>query len=331
MVKEFDSLSVRPFQIMCIICRMGSDGSDAYCFEKRLDEILARTRKAPRRPLTLRCNVDSLYAYQNPGRAYDTPEGRLFNEKRDLDIIQRLGMVPGATRPAREIFFRVFKEIPTCAGICGYDHAASEVWRGCNLAHSGNYERGHAEGLDAIIAPRSEEEMARVKKESCAAMYKAEVLQIRPHHLLCMSCFHGGKEELGPIDEDNLFEAIDIIQRKPETPIELIAGPCMICPPCPSYDTKANLCISGSGMSLRDQKKDLDTLQLLGMSYGDMLPARELFRRLFKRIHSTRQVCVYKDGILRAPEWRICGEPEGREVYIKARAAGLGVDGVKPD
>ena len=28
-----------------------------------------------------------------PGRGDDTPEGELFNEKRDLDILQRLGQI----------------------------------------------------------------------------------------------------------------------------------------------------------------------------------------------------------------------------------------------
>ena len=40
----------------------------------------------PKQPLTLRCNVDTVYRYQNPGHAEDTGEGELFNAKRDLDI-----------------------------------------------------------------------------------------------------------------------------------------------------------------------------------------------------------------------------------------------------
>ena len=82
-------------------------------------------------------------------------------------------------------------------------------------------------------------------------------------------------------------------------------------------------------MALRDQKKDLDVLQLLDLTYGDVLPARELLGRLYANVHSTRQVCGYKDGILRAPEWRICSEPEGALRYDKGRAARIGVHGVK--
>jgi hypothetical protein len=34
-------------------------------------------------------------------------------------------------------------------------------------------------------------------------------------------------------------------------------------------------------MALRDQKKDLDVLQKLGLKYGDTLPARRLLKRLY--------------------------------------------------
>ena len=111
-MKEFGSLDVRPYQLMCVICRLGAKRGDRYYFMQRLNTIRDIAAKEPWRPVTLRCNVDSLYRYQNVGREYDTPEGRLFNEKRDLDILQKLGMTPGATRPVITLFSRVVKEIP---------------------------------------------------------------------------------------------------------------------------------------------------------------------------------------------------------------------------
>ena len=215
MVKEFGSLDVRPYQLMCVICRLGAKRGDRYYFTERLDNIRRIAATEPWRPVTLRCNVDSLYRYQNVGREYDTPEGRLFNEKRDLDILQKLGMTPGATRPVITLFSRVFKEIPACAGICGFGMGDSAVWRGCRLADSGNYERGHAKGLDAVIPPRKATEKARAKRSSYVEIKRADRLRIRPHHLMCMACFHGGKESILPIEEDNLCEAIEAIYRNP--------------------------------------------------------------------------------------------------------------------
>ena len=328
MPSESVAVQVRPYQLMCIVCRLGSEGGDPYAHEDRLDEILSAVREDRNLPVALCCNVDTVYSYQNPGRDYDTPEGELFNDKRDLDVIHALGLVPGSTRPALEMFNRLFRDIPTCRGICGYDEVTSEEWRGCPLAHSGNYERGHALGVGAVIPPREPAEKARVKEQSCEEMYAGDLLEIRPHHLMCMSCFHGGRDTIEPILEDNLFEAIDIIQKDPEIPVKFVPGPCMICPPCGKYQASTNWCIGGIGSGLRDQKKDLDVLQLLGMTFGDVLPAREAYQRLYDKVHSTRQICGFNDGIVRGPEWTICGGPEGAPNYAKARAAGLGVVGI---
>ncbi|UCH36621.1 MAG: hypothetical protein JSV65_09780 [Armatimonadota bacterium] len=328
---EFGSLDIRPYQLLCCICRAGAEAGEKYYFAERLDEIAAAVRAQPSLPLTLRCTVNSAYSYQNPGRAYDTPEGDLFNDKRDLDILHLLGLAPGDTRPAWDLFNGVFAVISTCTGICGYAEVTSETWQGCRLARSGNYERGHARGAEAIIPLREASEKARVKDASAAAMYEARALRVRPHHLMCMTCFHGGRDALEPIAEDNLFEAIDACRRDPQMPITLVSGPCDICPPCSDYDAQRNWCAGRIGMALRDEKKDLDLLQLLGLKYGDTLPARELLQRLYDMVCSTRQICGYGDGVVRSTEWSICRGPEGSPEYVKGRAAGLGVNGVAVD
>jgi len=323
-MQEFNSLDVRPCQLMCIVCRLGSETAEAYHHADRLDDILAASRKDPGTPLTLRCNADSVYSFQNCGAEYDTPEGALFNKRRDLTILQRLSLAPGDTRPAYELFSRVLAKIEGCTGICGFEEATSEVWQGCRLATSGNYERGRAQGIDAVIPPRLAAEKAVVKEASATAMYSAAGLEIRPHHLMCITCFHKGRRELAPIAEDNLFEAIDIVQKNPEIPVTLVPGCCMICPPCSRYSPDGERCIGGNAMALRDEKKDLDTLQLLGLEYGDTLPARELFELLYARIAETTQVCGYGDGKTYSYEWTVCGGPDGAEGYQRGRSSGLG-------
>ena len=324
-MKNFKTLDIRPYQLMCIVCKIGEGISEAS-WDKKFNKILKTIRNNPNIPVRLRCNVDTVYKYQNPGREDDTPEGKLFNDKRDLDIIQKLGIVPGSTRPALELFNRLFKEIISTKGICGYDKITSKTWRGCKKADSGNYEKGHARGVNAVIPPRGEEEKEKAKKKTVKDIYKAKTLFIRPHHLMCMTCFHGGKKKLAPIKEDNLFEAIDIIQKNSNIPITLIPGCCMICPPCSRYEPETNLCVGAIGIGLRDQKKDLDLLQKLGLKYGDTLPAKKIYKLLFEKIHSTVQICGYSDGIVRGQEWTICrGGPEGSKEYVKGRRKKLGI------
>ena len=316
-------LDLRPYQLLCIVCRLG-DSPSGELDDPRLNAILRAVRQDPKIPIRLRCNVESLFRYQNPGDADDTPEGTLFNAKRDLDVLQRMGLVPGDTRPARDLFERLLANISTVRGICTFDKVTSAEWRGCPRT-PGGYEQGHQRGLTAVIPARPAAEKAEFKKQSAAAIYQAEVLRIRPHHLMCMSCFFGGREKLAPIAEDNLFEAIDVIQKRPDIPVTLVPGCCMICPPCSAYDPKSNLCLGGRSMGLRDQKKDLDVLQRLGKKYGDTQPARQLYQLLYERVPSVTDICGYGDGQVRAPEWSVCGSAKGDTAYQKARAANLGI------
>lgn len=317
-------LEVRPYQLMCVICRLG-EGCKQELGQPRLTEILHRVRTDRTTPVRLRMNADMVYRYQNPGPADDSPEGELFNAKRDLDILQRLGLAPGDARPAIDMFERVLQNIPTSQGICGSPTAASPIWRGCAKAGSGSYEKGRALGKPALFAPRDKQEKADCKKRTAAKTYTTSPLRIRPHHLLCMSCFYGRAGKLAPLVEDNLFEAVEAIQKNPELPITLISGCCMICPPCSHYDLATNLCLGGRSMALRDQKKDLDTLQKLGLAYGDTLPARKLYALLFQKIASPMEICGYGDGKQTAPEWSICGSAVKDAPYQKARAENLGI------
>lgn len=321
-------LEVRPYQLMCVVCRLGA-GCSEDLGNARLACILKTLRLDRKTPVTLRCNTDHVYRYQNPGPSEDTPEGELFNAKRDLDILQKLGLVPGDTRPGIDMFERLLANVPTSRGICSYEQVTSDTWRGCQHAASGDYEKGCKLGLSAILPRRDVKEKAATKKSSAAAVHQAQMLRIRPHHLLCMSCFHGGKpkEKLSPLVEDNLFEAIEVIQKKPDIPVMLIAGTCMICPPCEKFEPTTGLCLGGRSMALRDQKKDLDVLQKLGLKYGDILPARKLYDLVYERIPTTRDICGFGDLQERAREWSICGSAKNDESYRKARAQRLGIPG----
>jgi hypothetical protein len=254
----------------------------------------------------------------------------MYNDLRDLTVLQRLGSVPGNTLPAIDLFGSILDAIPSSQGICGYPESEAPGWPRCRFADSGNYERGVVSGIGAIVPERTAAEKQEAKNESADACYRAARLRIRPHHLLCLSCFHGGRsgETLVPIQEDNLCECIQAMQRNPDIPVELVRGLCMVCPPCSAYHACSNLCIGGSSMGLRDDKKDLDALRRLGLCYGDVVPARELLQSLYRAVKTTTEICGYGDGLERSREWRVCGGATGKEPFIRARHAGLGVNGV---
>jgi hypothetical protein len=327
-MKNYITLNVRPYQLMCIVCKVGA-GYTSDLGDKKLNEIFNKIRKHPYIPITLRCNVDTRFRYQNPGTEGDTPEGETFNIKRDLDILYHLRLVPGTTLPANEIFHRFFKYIITAKGICGYDRVSSKDWKGCTYANSGNYEKGHAMGLDNIIPVRKEEEKARVKIESVEATYKTTKINLRPCHLMCITCFHGGEKNIKPIKEDNLYEVIVVVQKNPDIPVTLTnVGDCMICPPCSIFDKRSRACVGYDSQGLRSYKKDMAVLQKLGLDFGITMPAKKLFKLLYEKITSEQhqQICTSNNDE-QISEWSFaCAN---HEAYRKGREAGLGIAGLK--
>ncbi len=310
-------ITVRPYQLVCSVC---ARGGKAASVSESVGAILAAVQDAPDLPVTLSCNVGEVFAYQDPGTADDTPEGAEFNVRRDLEILHKLNLEPGCTLPARILYHRLLDRIETVAGICGYPRVTSDAWEGCPDAGSGNYERGRALGISAFIPPRPVGELEREKAASLEAMYQASPVHVRPHILLCAVCQYGNGIR-PPYAEDNLPELIQVILKKPETLILLVAGAdWMMCAPCPYRVPGINGCVNqlGSG-GLPNRMRDLRMLQKLGLSFGDVRPARELFRLIFERLPGTLDICRLEPA---KPSvwWDGCGAPaENSESYDKGK------------
>jgi len=312
---------LRPYQALCAVCALGEE--DAGAENQKSGEILDLVRRRPDMPVTLRCNAGDVFVFQDPGVEDDTPEGEEYNRRRDLDILQKLNFAPGVTMPARILFHRLLDTITTVSGICGYDAATCDAWEGCPKARSGRYEKGREKGIGALISPRTEVEMVADKKKSLEAMYAARKtgITIRPHILVCAVCQYGGGTR-PPYRPDNLPELLQLILKEPDTLITMAeAADWMMCAPCDHRATDLSACVNvkGSG-GLVNQLRDLRTLQILGLTYGSTMNARELYRLIFERIPSTVEICRFE-----APElsvWRdSCGSMAcSSESYGKGRA-----------
>ena len=202
------------------------------------------------------------------------------------------------------------------------------------------YDRGDQESVarsalreirvgDALLRPgQLINSISRWKTSSIRPERAASVAETDREHLAAAAYrrYQKALKAAGALDFDDLLLCTEELFRKdPEVPVTLIAGCCMICPPCPIFDPATGRCVARNAMALRDEKKDLDTLQLLGLEYGDTLTARELFARLYERIQSTTQVCGYGDGNACGYEWSVCNGSDGSEGYVKGRAVGLGL------
>ena len=173
-------------------------------------------------------------------------------------------------------------------------------------------------GLGAILPHRSAEGRDAEKQTSAARIYEADRLLIRPHHLMCMSCWVGGSGGEGARSNDTLDEVYRRICRDPEVEILLVEGNCEACNCCDGFHPDSTRCVHAGGL-IRDYKKDLDVFQKLGLMPGARMNARELLMRIYERIPSTTDVCGYGTGVVTAQEWSVCGGPQGNAGYAKAR------------
>ena len=327
-MSECTAMTLRPGQLMCAVCSLDEDDCGAIDPESR--GILEAVQKTPDMPITLKCHVGEVFAYGDFGTPEDAPEGEEFSDSRDLDILCKLNLFPGATLPARLLFHRLLDTIEQTTGVCGYSSVTSDAWKGCPRAGSGCYERGRSKGIDAIIPPRPEQEMEEEKQVSLAAMHEAEAIGVRPHILLCAVCQYG-QGIRPPYREDNLPELLELMLKKPDTRIRLVPrADWAMCAPCPWRVSEHNACIihKGSG-GLPNQMKDLRVLQKLGLTFGSTMNARDLYKLIFERISGTPEVCR-----IECPKpsvwWDPCADAVENEDYEKGKRRILAEMGSPP-
>jgi hypothetical protein len=313
-------VELSPGQLLGTVCTLG--GVDCPLIARDAAErVLALAKGDPTVTIRLATDVDELphYAALTPADEAALRASAL-DRKRDLDVLQRLGLMPGDTRRARWLYELLFQRIATPAGLCAFD---TPGWEGCPLAWSGAFERVHARGPHAVVYQRPQDEKDAARALSAARVARDPVLYVRAHHIMCMACWYAGGE--GPLSErpeDTIWELWERIRREPEVPVALVEGCCEVCFCCDGYHAPSTRCVHGGGL-IRDYKKDLDVLQRLGLQSGQVMPAREFLELLFARIKSTIEICGFGDGVTRSDEWYVCGGPEGCRGYEKTRQTGL--------
>jgi len=58
-------LTLRPYQLLCIICSLGEEGRAPT--DGKLTRTIEAIRKNPDLPVALACNAGDVYVYQDPG------------------------------------------------------------------------------------------------------------------------------------------------------------------------------------------------------------------------------------------------------------------------
>jgi hypothetical protein len=313
-------IEIRPYKLLSTVCVSGGVNCP-ICDNDEIKKILNLLKNDPTLRIRLISDVDEIVFYREiePKDYSAMDKQEILNRKRDLDVLQKLGLVPGDTRRARYLYERLFQKIKTLKGLCSYNTTG---WEGCSYADSGVYESISNKGFSAIVYLRDESERKAYRLASVSEIENTDKIYIRPHHLMCMCCRYDGGNGYKYYDNDNIYEIMKRVREKPDISIVLVEGVCMVCDPCDGYDPKTGRCVHGGGL-IRDYKKDLDVFQKLGLMPGATMSAKELFPLMFEKIPSTRDICGYDDGIVTSYEWGICGSPEGSESYIRTIEKGI--------
>ena len=314
------TVTIRAHQLLSFVCILG--GAKCPLMEQpEARQVLQKLGTDPSTAIRLMSNADEVPHYTALGSEARTSADsqEVLNRKRELDVLQRLGLAPGDTRRARYLYELLFERIASPRGICAHD---TPGWAGCPLAKNGAYERVRAQGWSAVVHARTEKECEQYRRRNVERINSTDRLFVRPHHLMCLSCWYAGGQNQSPRPSDTLCEIWQRIRREPDVPITLVEGTCMACDGCDGFHPANGRCVHSCGL-IRDYKKDLDVFQKLGLMPGATMKARELFALLFQRILSAREICGYGDGIVRSEEWKICGEPEGNPGYAATRQTGI--------
>ncbi|MCM8817624.1 MAG: DUF1284 domain-containing protein [Candidatus Omnitrophica bacterium] len=303
----YDRLTLRPSQVLCLICGLGKKPSGLE--DPQLLKILETIEKNPDIPVTLCCNAGDIFSFQNTGERQP-----FIERKRDLDILQKIDLVPGITLPARILVIRILNKIKSLKGICIIDGKPacqdaekryyeksrklqlSLIVQYCN-EYSKSYlaQRAKNQGIRIIIPPRTVDDLEKSKRDSLQAMYEAKYrgIRVRPHLFLCSVCQFGS--EVKPTQAyDNLPELLQLVIKEKDVKITLVEGAdWMMCAPCPSW-TKENYCVHSLGKcGLSNQLRDMRVLQKLGIDYGTTIEARRLYKMILDKIPSTLEICRF--------------------------------------
>jgi hypothetical protein len=155
-------VTIRPHILLCAVCQYGGGTRPPYR-EDNLPELLeVILTKNPQLPIRMARQADWMMCAPCPKRVAllnacvnVLGSGGLSNEKRDLDMLQKLGLHFGSSLPARELLRLIFERIPTTKEICGRDNAMPSVWWDpcgeSNFKHGQpNYEKGRKELMEKL-------------------------------------------------------------------------------------------------------------------------------------------------------------------------------------
>lgn len=143
-------LYIRPNHCLCILCATAKDPERPPLIEDNLVELYRRMTAEPDIPVTLTegcCMVCDACNVYHPGE-HLCYHGHIKSALRDLMMLERLGLPPGATLPARDLYRLIYERIGSFADICAWGDGKETApwWAPCGTS-SEVLDNARAKGL----------------------------------------------------------------------------------------------------------------------------------------------------------------------------------------
>jgi hypothetical protein len=147
-VRSAQRLYIRPAHLLCILC---TEDIDEPLIEDNLIELRKRMEGNPEIPVTLTegcCMVCDPCNVYHPGE-HVCYHGHIKAQLRDLSVLQRLDLPPGATLPAGELYARIYERIESLRDICawGDELDTTPFWDSCPNWRSAALDEARRERL----------------------------------------------------------------------------------------------------------------------------------------------------------------------------------------
>jgi hypothetical protein len=127
----------RPHHLLCAVCQYGNGIRPPFP-EDNLPEFLDIIRRNPDLPITLVQGVSAMTCAPCPAAVPKSNacvcgpngSGGLYDELKDLNVLQKLGLTYGTTMRAGDLYKLVFERILTVSGTCALkgDNPPHSVW-----------------------------------------------------------------------------------------------------------------------------------------------------------------------------------------------------------
>jgi len=159
-LRAAEEVTIRPHILLCAVCQYGGGTRPPFKADNLPELLDLILHKNPDVRIKMARQADWMMCAPCPARVPKLNacvnvlgSGGLSNEKRDLDMLQILGLEFGSTMKARDLYRLIFEKIPTTQEVCKRDNRSPSVWwDDCGQSNldkgNANYEKGRQELME---------------------------------------------------------------------------------------------------------------------------------------------------------------------------------------